>query len=79
MNQHLCTDKVEWELALARFPEANFLSSWEWGRFQESLGKKVDKVIGTVDKTVVAAALLVTEVAKRGTYVACAGGPLVNW
>jgi lipid II:glycine glycyltransferase (peptidoglycan interpeptide bridge formation enzyme) len=79
MNQHLCTDKTEWQSALARFPEANFLSSWEWGQFQESLGKKVDRVVGTVDETVVAAALLVTEVAKRGTYVACAGGPLVNW
>lgn len=79
MNQQVCTNKREWNLALTRFPEANFLSSWEWGQFQESLGKKVDRVMGQVDGTVVAAALLVTEVAKRGTYVACAGGPLVNW
>lgn len=79
MQHHICQSQAEWEDILSHFTEANFLSSWEWGQFHSSLGKKVALVVGTEGEVVTAAALLVTEVAKRGTYVTCAGGPLLNW
>lgn len=79
MQHHICQTQTEWEQVLSHFNEANFLASWEWSQFHTSLGKKVALVVGTDGEIITAAALLVTEVAKRGTYVTCAGGPLLNW
>jgi lipid II:glycine glycyltransferase (peptidoglycan interpeptide bridge formation enzyme) len=73
------TDKEQWEKFLAQRPEANFLQSWNWGVFHERLGKKVFRVGFFEDSTMVAAALCVTEKAKRGTYLTIAGGPLLDW
>lgn len=36
-----CANQEDWETFLAKFPEANFLQSWQWGDFQEQLGKTV--------------------------------------
>lgn len=73
------TNKDEWEKCILDFPEANFLQSWNWGEFQSSLGKKVIRIqVKEADRTVCLFSL-VKEVAKRGTYLALAGGPLCDW
>jgi lipid II:glycine glycyltransferase (peptidoglycan interpeptide bridge formation enzyme) len=68
--------KNEWEEFILSRPEANFLQSWNWGVFHENLGKKVFRV-GLYSKgKLFRAALCIKEVAKRGTYLTIAGGPI---
>lgn len=78
MEQNYIESKDEWEHRVASFAEANFLQSWNWGEFQKSLGKQVVRICIT-DDTVVGLAQLIIEPAKRGTYAALAGGPLLDW
>jgi lipid II:glycine glycyltransferase (peptidoglycan interpeptide bridge formation enzyme) len=71
-------EKQVWEAAIAAYPEANFLQSWQWGVFQERMGKTVLRLqLQALPK--MGLATLVIEHAKRGTYAALAGGPLLDW
>lgn len=70
---------ASWHTCVASFPEANFLSSWEWGQFQIKMHKEVVYLCLRQNEQVVAAGVVVIEKAKRGTYLALAGGPLVDW
>lgn len=78
MQVEYCTNKESWEQAAERFHQANFLQSWQWGVFQESLGKKVIRLLVT-ENAEMGLAELVVEAAKRGKYVAVSGGPLLHW
>jgi len=69
-------DKKEWEKAVLSFSQANFLQSFNWGEFQESIDKKVLRLLAKEDEEVVAVAQMVLEPAKRGSYLAIAGGPV---
>lgn len=71
--------REEWQKARKTFLEANFLQSYEWGVFNESMGKKVLRLLVTSNGKVVALVSMVVEEAKRGTYLAIAGGPLLDW
>jgi len=74
--------KEIWEETVKTFPEANFLQSWNWGVFQESLGKKVYRLAWQANdgqQNVIALAQVVVEKAKRGSYLSLAGGPLLDW
>lgn len=75
----IITSKKEWEALIATFSEANFLQSWNWGEFQKNLDKTVVRIAIVSDKNTVGLAQGVIETAKRGTYLAVAGGPLFNW
>lgn len=79
MNVRLVTSKEEWEGFVPSRSEANFLQSWNWGVFQERLGRKVFRLGLYEGKKMIGAATAVKEVAKRGTYLTVAGGPLVEW
>lgn len=70
-----------WEEFVQNRPEANFLQSWTWGEFQTALHKKVWHIalVSQLDNAIVGCALVVKEVAKRGTYFTIAGGPLLDW
>jgi lipid II:glycine glycyltransferase (peptidoglycan interpeptide bridge formation enzyme) len=71
--------KENWEKFIAGCVEANFLQSWNWGVFHQNLGKQV-LYLGLFDHDVqIGAALCVVEEAKRGRYMAIAGGPLVDF
>ncbi len=73
-------EKQAWEEQIGNFPEANFLQSWQWGVFQESLGKRVLRIfVQKEGSTEAGLAQVIVEPAKRGRYAAVAGGPLVNW
>ncbi len=83
--------KEDWESMLGQFPEANFLQSWNWGVFQERMGKAVIRLV--IEKQsgneiqsdeisasgVIGMLQIVHEPAKRGPYLAVAGGPLLDW
>lgn len=70
-------DKKTWEELLIPFGDANFLSSWNWGQFHQSLGKKVFYL--HIDSKSSGVCLVIKEVAKRGNYLTIAGGPLIDW
>ncbi len=73
-------NKKEWEdFVLSQSPNI-FLQSWNWGEFHQSLGSKIFRLGLVQNKKVMGAALLIKEKAKRGTYLACPGGPLLaSW
>jgi lipid II:glycine glycyltransferase (peptidoglycan interpeptide bridge formation enzyme) len=84
----IINDKDQWEAAVAQFSEANFLQSWNWGVFNERMGKQVyrlalvsqdlDSNDGEVEE-IKALIQAVREPARRGAYLAVAGGPLADW
>lgn len=71
--------KTKWEAFLASRVEANFLQSSNWGEFHQKLGKKTFALALFDQDKQVGAAMSVKEVAKRGTYLTVAGGPLLDW
>jgi len=79
LNFEYIADKNIWEQNIKSFHEANFLQSWNWGVFQEAMGKIVTRLLVRREESLVAMAQLVKETAKRGTYITIAGGPLLNW
>ena len=72
-------EKNIWEQNVILFKEANFLQSWNWGSFQELMGKTVTRILVQDNGSTVGLVQLVRETAKRGTYISIAGGPLINW
>lgn len=73
------TDKQEWDDFVTSHPEANFLHSWQWGVFHQSRGKIVLRrgvYVGGVLEGVYEGEI---ETARRGTHLAIAGGPIVDW
>ncbi len=73
------TDKQEWDVFVTAHPEANFLHSWQWGEFHISRGKTVVRRGVYVGKKLVSVYEGVVETARRGTHLAVAGGPIVDW
>lgn len=73
------TDQKQWDDFITSHEEANFLQSWAWGDFHESRNKKVVRRIALKDEKIVAAYVGQVETARRGTYMAIAGGPIMDW
>ena len=73
-------NQKQWDAFVASHEDANFLQSWAWGNFHEARGKKVVRRIALDnDDKIVAAYVGQIETAKRGTYMAIAGGPIMDW
>ena len=73
-------NQKKWDDFVASHPDANFLHSWAWGDFHEARGKKVVRRIALDDSDAIIAAYVgQVETAKRGTYMAIAGGPIMDW
>lgn len=74
------TEQQKWDDFITSHPEANFLQSWDFYEFHKNRGKKIVRraVVDDKDK-IVAAYAGVVETAKRGTYMAIAGGPIMDW
>ena len=71
--------REQWDGFVSKRPEANFLQSWDFYEFHISRGKKVVRRLIFCDGEIVGAYAGVVETAKRGTYIAIAGGPLIDW
>lgn len=65
----------EWAKIVAKYPEANFLQSPEYGKMNEILGAKV--IVDDFDGK--AHALMIVRDAKRGRYLEIPCGPLLDW
>ena len=74
------TDQKKWDKFVTSHLDANFLHSWAWGDFHEARNKKVVRRIALDnDGEIIAAYVGQVETAKRGTYMAIAGGPIMDW
>ena len=74
------TEQQKWDDFITSHPEANFLQSWDFYEFHKARGKKVVRRAVVDDKDrIIAAYAGVVETAKRGTYMAIAGGPIMDW
>lgn len=69
----------EWNEFVTARPEANFLQAWQWGEFHLSRGKKIVRRGAYDNGKLVAVYTGVVETARRGTHLAIAGGPLLDW
>ena len=73
-------NKKLWDEFVASHAEANFLQSWDFYEFHASRGNKiVRKIAVDEDGKITAAYAGVVEDAKRGRYLAIAGGPILDW
>ncbi len=73
-------NQKQWDAFVTSHEDANFLHSWAWGDFHEARGKKVVRRIALDnDNRIIAAYVGQIETAKRGTYMAIAGGPIMDW
>ncbi len=73
------TEKSEWEGFMTHYPESNFLQSWQWGIFHQSLGKTIYRVGFYYKSRLVGIMLSIMEKAKRAAYLTVPAGPLINW
>ena len=74
------SSKEQWDGFITSHPESNFLQSWNFYEFHLSRGKQVVRRLVCDDgDTVIGAYAGVVETAKRGRYLAIAGGPIINW
>lgn len=74
------TDQKKWDKFVTSHDDANFLQSWAWGDFHQARNKTVvRRVVLDNDGKIVAAYVGQVETAKRGTYMAIAGGPIMDW
>ena len=69
----------EWDAWVKAREEANFLQSWDFYEFHLARGKQVVRRAVYEDGKIAGVYAGVVETAKRGRYLAIAGGPLVDW
>lgn len=79
MNIIDATSREEWDKFITSHEESNFLQSWDFYEFHILRGKKVVRRLVIEDEKIVGAYAGVVETAKRGTYMAIAGGPILDW
>ncbi len=72
-------NRETWDKFVTSHPEANFLQSWDFYEFYRSRGNEVVRRLVKRDGAIVAAYAGVVENAKRGRYLAIAGGPILDW
>lgn len=73
------TDKQVWDGYVSRLNEANFLQSWDFYEFHKARGKKIVQRLVYRGGKIVGAYAGVVETARRGKYLAIAGGPLIDF
>jgi lipid II:glycine glycyltransferase (peptidoglycan interpeptide bridge formation enzyme) len=79
MNIIDATSREEWDEFITSHEESNFLQSWDFYEFHILRSKKVVRRLLMEDDKIVGAYAGVVETAKRGTYMAIAGGPILDW
>lgn len=71
--------KEKWDGYVSARKEANFLQAWDFYEFHRSRGKVVVRRLIEEEGKIVGAWAGVVETAKRGKYMAVAGGPIMDW
>lgn len=73
------SSREEWDEYITSNVESNFLQSWDFYDFHLARGKKIVRRLVFDGEKIVGAYAGVVETAKRGTYMAIAGGPIFDW
>ena len=73
------TSRSVWDGYVSKLPEANFLQSWDFHEFHKARGKRIVRRLVYAGSKIVGAYAGVVETAKRGRYLAIAGGPLIDF
>ncbi|MBR3229176.1 peptidoglycan bridge formation glycyltransferase FemA/FemB family protein [Candidatus Saccharibacteria bacterium] len=74
------TDQKKWDDFIKSHKESNFLQSWDFYEFHAARGKTIVRRAALNEKGEITAAYAgVVETAKRGKYLAIAGGPILDW
>ena len=74
-------ERNKWDDFITSHKEANFLQSWDFYEFHKARGKAIVRraLVDDKDDNIVATYAGVVETAKRGKYMAIAGGPILDW
>jgi peptidoglycan pentaglycine glycine transferase (the first glycine) len=72
-------NKRQWERLLNSSRQVNFLQSWYWGEANKRQGYKIFRLGYFNKQKLVGISLLIKKVARRGTFLVCPGGPIINW
>lgn len=73
-------NQAHWDAFVTSHPEANFLHAWAWGEFHAARGKTVVRRTVLDDQGKICGAYVgQVETARRGRYLAIAGGPIFDW
>ena len=72
-------EKEKWDKFIKSHEEANFLQSWDFYEFHKARGKQIYRRAVTLNGKIIAAYAGVVETARRGKYLAIAGGPILDW
>ena len=73
------TDQKKWDKFVKSHEESNFLQSWDFYEFHQARGKKIVRRAVMDNESIVGVYAGVVETAKRGRYLAIAGGPIIDW
>ena len=79
MNIITAENQKQWDEFITSHEEANFLQSWDFYEFHIARGKTVVRKLVLDGETIIGAYAGVIETAKRGRYMAIAGGPIMDW
>ena len=79
MNVIDATSREDWDAFITSHTDSNFLQSWDFYEFHASRGNQIIRRIALDGDTIIAAYAGVVETARRGTYLAIAGGPILDW
>lgn len=71
------TNKEEWEGFLEKCVEKTFLQSWNWGEFNLGIGCKIWRFGIYNNENLIAIALVVKVIARRGTFLLIPHGPVL--
>lgn len=73
------TSKEIWDKFVISQPFYTFLQSWAWGEFNKLEGNKVYRLGFYDGKNVIGVSLLIVISARRGKFLFCPHGPLIDW
>lgn len=72
-------DQKTWNDFVLSYPEKTFLHSWQWGEFSRATGEKIWRLGIYGNDKLLGVALVIKIVARRGTFLFCPHGPLIDW
>jgi len=79
INIKLINSAAEWRETEALFKPHTFLQSWEWGLSQEALGQKIFRLGIYNENKIIGLAFFYLIKARRGSFLFCPHGPIINW
>lgn len=73
------TDKNTWDSFVSKSEQKTFLHSWNWGEFNRVMGGRIFR-LGVYDNSdLVGLALIIKVEARRGSFLFCPHGPILDW